>query len=100
MLELAKAAQPVTRSEMSRDEAVALFKEKGEDYKVQILESIPGDEVLSFTSRGIHRPLSRPSHSRHGETQSVQAHESGRRLLARGFEQRDAATHLRHCLGR
>ena len=39
MLELAKAAQPVTRSEMSRDEAVALFKEKGEDYKVQILKA-------------------------------------------------------------
>ena len=52
MLELAKAAQPVTRSEMSRDEAVALFKEKGEDYKVQILESIPGDEVLSFYQQG------------------------------------------------
>jgi len=62
MLELAKAAQPVTRSEMSRDEAVALFKEKGEDYKVQILESIPGDEVLSFYQQGEFIDLCRGPH--------------------------------------
>ena len=62
MLELAKAVQPVIRSEMSRDEAVALFKEKGEEYKVQILESIPGDEVLSFYQQGEFIDLCRGPH--------------------------------------
>ena len=47
---------------MSRDEAVALFKEKGEDYKVQILESIPGDEVLSFYQQGEFIDLCRGPH--------------------------------------
>ena len=62
MNDLAKAAQPVTRSEMSRNDAVAHFKAKGENYKVQILESIPGDEVLSFYQQGEFMDLCRGPH--------------------------------------
>jgi threonyl-tRNA synthetase len=62
MKDIAKSNLPVTRSLMSRDEAVALFRDKGEDYKVQILESIPSDEDLSFYQQGDFIDLCRGPH--------------------------------------
>ncbi|MBT8146453.1 MAG: TGS domain-containing protein, partial [Gammaproteobacteria bacterium] len=52
MQEIIKEDLQVQRSVMSRDEAVAMFKEMGEHYKVEILESIPGNEELSFYRQG------------------------------------------------
>ena len=48
MSAIVKEDLQVERSVMSREEAVTLFKKMGEDYKVEIIESIPGDEDLSF----------------------------------------------------
>jgi len=62
MKELVKANYPVSRSLMSRDEAVKLFEEKGEKYKVELLESIPSDENLSFYSQGDFIDLCRGPH--------------------------------------
>ncbi|WP_207063771.1 threonine--tRNA ligase [Motiliproteus sp. SC1-56] len=62
MKELAKANLPVARSLMSRDEAVAFFKEKGEDYKVQIIQDIPGNQTLSFYQQGEFIDLCRGPH--------------------------------------
>ncbi|MDP6417809.1 MAG: TGS domain-containing protein, partial [Gammaproteobacteria bacterium] len=42
----------IERSIMSRADAVAMFKDMGEAYKVEIIESIPGDEDLSFYKQG------------------------------------------------
>ena len=52
----------VERSIMNRGEAIAMFKEMGEDYKVQIIESIPGDEDLSFYRQGEFIDLCRGPH--------------------------------------
>jgi len=62
MQELAKADLPVSRSLMSRDEAVAFFDRLGEKYKVEIIESIPGNEELSFYSQGDFIDLCRGPH--------------------------------------
>ncbi len=62
MTELSRQNLTVSRSLMSRDEAVKLFKEKGEDYKVQILESIPAEDDLSFYSQGDFIDLCRGPH--------------------------------------
>jgi threonyl-tRNA synthetase len=62
MWEIVKENLTVERSVMSRDEAVAMFKEMGEDYKVQIIESIPGDEDLSFYRQGEFIDLCRGPH--------------------------------------
>ncbi len=62
MKELVKANYPVSRSLMSRDEAVKLFEEKGEKYKVELLEAIPSDEDLSFYSQGDFIDLCRGPH--------------------------------------
>ena len=62
MAEIAKQDLTVERSVMSRDAAVALFEDMGEKYKVEILESIPGDEELSFYKQGDFIDLCRGPH--------------------------------------
>ena len=62
MGELAKQNIPVERSVMSRDEAVAFFKEMGEDYKAEIIESIPSNEELSLYRQGDFIDLCRGPH--------------------------------------
>ena len=59
---LAKEDLAVERSIMSRNDAVDLFRQMGEDYKVQILESIPSDEDLSFYRQGDFIDLCRGPH--------------------------------------
>ena len=51
MGEIVKENLTVERSVMSRDEAVAMFKEMGEDYKVQIIESIPAMRICRSIGR-------------------------------------------------
>jgi len=62
MKELVKQDQAVSRSIMSRADAVAFFKGLGEDYKVEIIDSIPGDEDLSFYKQGEFTDLCRGPH--------------------------------------
>ncbi len=62
MLQLSKADVLVQRSMMSRDEAVAMFKKMDEEYKVQIIESIPDSDGLSFYRQGDFIDLCRGPH--------------------------------------
>ena len=62
MERLAKENIPVERSVLSRPDAVALFNKMGEKYKVEIIESIPGDEALSFYKQGDFIDLCRGPH--------------------------------------
>jgi len=62
MRELAAAALPVSRKEMSRDEAVAFFRDLGEQYKAEIIAAIPPDEVISLYSQGSFTDLCRGPH--------------------------------------
>ena len=62
MHELAKADLPVSRSLMSRDNAVTFFEKLGEKYKVEIIGSIPSNEDLSFYSQGNFIDLCRGPH--------------------------------------
>ena len=62
MSAIVKENLQVERSVMSREEAVTLFKKMGEDYKVEIIESIPGDEDLSFYRQGEFVDLCRGPH--------------------------------------
>ncbi|QEW05853.1 threonine--tRNA ligase [Nitrincola iocasae] len=59
---LSKQNLPVERSLMSRDEAVALFEEMGESYKVEIISDIPSDQPLSFYKQGDFIDLCRGPH--------------------------------------
>jgi len=62
MVELAKKDEPVTRKVLPRDEAVAYFKSIGEDYKAEIIESIPQNEDVSLYSEGAFTDLCRGPH--------------------------------------
>lgn len=62
MNQLAKENLPVSRSIMGRGEAVKMFEGMGEKYKVEIIESIPGEEPLSFYKQGDFIDLCRGPH--------------------------------------
>src|SRR5690554_7727693 len=62
MKELAAQDIPVERSVMGRADAVRTFEQMGEAYKVQIIESIPGNEELSFYRQGEFLDLCRGPH--------------------------------------
>jgi len=62
MKKIVAEALPVSRSIMGRDEAVAYFRAKGEEYKAQIIESIPASEALSLYSQGEFTDLCRGPH--------------------------------------
>jgi threonyl-tRNA synthetase len=62
MQELAEADLEVKRTLLSRDEAIALFKSKGEAYKVEIIKDIPQAENLSFYQQGDFIDLCRGPH--------------------------------------
>ena len=62
MAELSNADQEVVRSEMSRDEAIAFFREIGEDYKAEIIADIPQGETLSLYQQGDFIDLCRGPH--------------------------------------
>jgi threonyl-tRNA synthetase len=59
---IVKQNLPIERIEMSRNEAIALFESKGEDYKAQIIASIPEEEVLSLYKQGDFIDLCRGPH--------------------------------------
>jgi threonyl-tRNA synthetase len=62
MDELVKQDLQVQRSVMSRDEAVAFFRGMGEEYKAEIIESIPDNEELSLYRQGEFIDLCRGPH--------------------------------------
>ncbi|MCW8947158.1 MAG: TGS domain-containing protein, partial [Sedimenticola sp.] len=62
MKELVKQDIPISRSVMSRDEAVKFFKDMGELYKAEIIESIPANEDLSLYTQGEFTDLCRGPH--------------------------------------
>ena len=62
MAELAKKDEPVVRRVLPRDEAVAYFKGLGEDYKAEIISSIPQGEDVSLYREGKFEDLCRGPH--------------------------------------
>jgi len=62
MSELAKKDYPVTREELPRDQAVALFKAMGEHYKAEIIASIPEDQQIGLYREGDFIDLCRGPH--------------------------------------
>ncbi|MCK5666951.1 MAG: TGS domain-containing protein, partial [Thiotrichaceae bacterium] len=62
MSELIKANHPISRSVKSRDEAVQFFRDMGEEYKAEIIESIPAGEDLSLYQQDDFVDLCRGPH--------------------------------------
>lgn len=52
MKKIVKEALPIEQYTKPRAEAIEYFKEKGESYKVELIEDLPEDAVISFYSQG------------------------------------------------
>ena len=62
MDELVKKDLPIVREEMERDKAVEFFKSIGDDYKAEIIASIPTNEAISLYRQGDYVDLCRGPH--------------------------------------
>ncbi|MGZ8175041.1 threonine--tRNA ligase [Methylobacter sp.] len=62
MEQLVAEDYPIHRSVLSRDEAVKFFRDLGEAYKAEIIESIPANEDLSLYEQGGFTDLCRGPH--------------------------------------
>ncbi len=62
MAELAKAATPITRKALSRAEALAFFHNKGESYKVELINELPENDTISIYEQGDFADLCRGPH--------------------------------------
>lgn len=62
MTEISKRDLRIERKILERVKAIDFFKQQGEHYKAQIIESIPGDEDLSLYSQGDFTDLCRGPH--------------------------------------
>ena len=61
MEELARTKEPVVRREVAKEEALATFKAKGDQYKVELIEALE-DGTISFYSNGAFTDLCRGPH--------------------------------------
>jgi len=52
MKKIIKEDLKLERFELPRDEALKLMREKGEDYKVELIDDLPEGEVISFYKQG------------------------------------------------
>lgn len=52
MKRIIKTGLPLERFELPRAEAIRFMKEKNEDYKVELIEDLPEDAVISFYKQG------------------------------------------------
>jgi threonyl-tRNA synthetase len=52
MREIIQRDKPFTKSVKSREEAKKFFRDKGENFKVELVDSIPGNEDIKFYDQG------------------------------------------------
>ena len=52
MSKIAKENIPLVKKVLPRDEALQYFKEKGQDYKVMLIEDLPEEETISLYEQG------------------------------------------------
>jgi threonyl-tRNA synthetase len=62
MKKIIKENLPVERQVLSREEAIAFFKEKNDRFKVELIEDLPEDEVLTIYRQGEFTDLCRGPH--------------------------------------
>ena len=98
MREIIARDKPFTKEVWNREKTKQVFRDKGENFKVELVDAIPGDQTDQDLLPGrLVRSLPRPAHDVHRQDrQRVQADEGRGRLLARRQQQSDADADLRH----
>ena len=62
MLELARTKSPYTRIPVSREEALKFFTDKGDEYKIELIEKRAADETLTLYRQGEFTDLCKGPH--------------------------------------
>ncbi|WP_308534126.1 threonine--tRNA ligase [uncultured Peptoniphilus sp.] len=62
MIELARKDLKIVRVDITRDQALKYFKDKGQDYKVELIEDLPEDEALTLYQMGDFTDLCKGPH--------------------------------------
>ncbi|MBP3759221.1 MAG: threonine--tRNA ligase [Firmicutes bacterium] len=62
MKKIIKQDLPLERTEVSREEALKFFKERNQDYKVELINDLPEDAVISMYTQGDFTDLCRGPH--------------------------------------
>lgn len=62
MQSIIKSDYPVTRQVLGRDEALRYFSERGDRFKVEIIQDLPADTVLTLYTQGEFTDLCRGPH--------------------------------------
>ncbi len=62
MARIVKEDLPVRRRELPRDEAIRFFRDRGEPYKVELIEDLPDEETISLYEQGEFADLCRGPH--------------------------------------
>ena len=52
MHEIINKGEQFTREVWTRDEAIKFFKDKGEEYKVELIEDLNADEEITISNKG------------------------------------------------
>lgn len=52
MAKIVKENLPLTKELVSREDAIRMFKEAGQDYKVELIQDLPEDEAISLYRQG------------------------------------------------
>lgn len=65
MKKICKERLPIVRSEKPREEAIAYMQDKNEPYKVELIEDLPEDAVISFYTQGEFTDLCAGPHLDH-----------------------------------
>lgn len=52
MKEIIKRDDPITRFECSREEAMKIFAERGQKYKIELIKDLPDSETISYYTQG------------------------------------------------
>ncbi len=82
MKKIIQANYPLERFELPRDEAIKFMADKNEDYKVELIEDLPEDEVISFYSQGdLYGSVRRTAYGENGTDKGGEAAERGRSVL-------------------
>ena len=101
MRKICKEKIKLERFELPRKEAIKFMEEREEPYKVELINDLPEDAVISLLQAGrLYRPVRRPAprFDRQSQGQRNKAHLLHRRLLARRLQPQDAPARLRHLL--
>jgi threonyl-tRNA synthetase len=73
MRKIIKENLPVTREEISREEAMSLFQDLNQDYKVELVKEMPPGEIISIYRQGDFVDLCRGPHlSRTGQIEAFE----------------------------